>query len=84
MTTAPQLACAVPTPRLPQSPITPELQSLIDKGVDPRWVRQLGHAPEAFIAWTKFYWPLVLGGNLELPVKEAARLRIAALNGCHY
>lgn len=84
MTTSAEYACPIPQPRLSPSPVTPELQTLIDKGVDPRWVRQLGHAPAAFIAWTKFYWPLVLGGTLELPVKEAARLRIAALNGCHY
>lgn len=60
MPTPAETACPIPTPRLKPAPVTPEQQTLIDKGVDARWVRQLGHAPAAFIAWTKFYWPLVL------------------------
>lgn len=78
------MACPVPTRVLPLAPLTPELQVLIEKGVDPIWVRTLGHAPEVFIAWTKYYWPLLFHGAVEIRTKEAARLRIARLNACHY
>ena len=84
MTTRPEAACAVPVPLLPPADITDELQSFIDRGVDPRWVRAMGHAPGLLTAWTKFYWPLLFTGVVELRTKEAVRLRIAALNGCHY
>ena len=79
-----EAACPVPRPLLPPSPVTPELQAMIDRGVDPHWVRALGHAPEAFVAWTEFYWPLLFSGRVEVRTKEVARLRIAELNGCHY
>ncbi|MFM7537162.1 MAG: hypothetical protein ACKO91_15400 [Acidimicrobiales bacterium] len=84
MATAAERACPIPVPKLPLAEVTPELQELIDRGVDPRWVRTLGHAPKWFVAWTKFYWPLLFGGTVEVRTKEAARLRIAQLNGCHY
>ena len=84
MPTGPEQACAIPTPLLPPAEITEELQGFIDRGVDPRWVRAMGHAPGLLRAWTKFYWPLLFGGQVELRTKELVRLRIAALNGCHY
>lgn len=78
------MACPVPTRVLPLAPVTAELQAMIDRGVDPIWVRTLGHAPEVLTAWTKYYWPLLFGGAVEIRTKEAARLRIARLNACHY
>jgi hypothetical protein len=78
------MACPVPTRVLPLAPLTPELQAMVDKGVDPIWLRTLGHAPDVLIAWTKYYWPLLFGGAVDIRIKEAARLRIARLNACHY
>ena len=77
-------ACPIPTPRLPLAEVTPKLAELIDRGVDPRWVRTLGHAPDAFRAWTDFYWPIIFSGSVPTDVKEAARIRIGVLNDCHY
>jgi hypothetical protein len=78
------MACPVPRPVLPAAELTAELQAMVDKGVDPLWLRTLGHAPEVLIAWTQYYWPLLFGGAVDTKIKEAARLRIARLNGCHY
>ncbi len=82
--TTTEAACPVPHPLLPPAELTPELAEMVDKGVDERWVRQLGHAPELLVGWTRFYWPALLHGRIEPRTKEVARLRIAALNGCHY
>ena len=79
-----EAACEIPQPLLPPSELTPELAALVERGVDERWVRQLGHAPKAFLAWTRFYWPMLFNGVIEVRTKEITRLRIAALNGCHY
>jgi alkylhydroperoxidase family enzyme len=84
MATESERACPIPQPLLPPAEITEELQGFIDRGFDPRWVRAMGHAPGQLTAWTQFYFPLVFGGQVELRTKEMARLRIAALNGCHY
>lgn len=84
MTTEAEQACPIPQPLLPPAPITDELQAFIDRGVDARWVRAMGHAPGVLTAWTTFYWPLLFGGAVEMRTKELTRLRIAALNGCHY
>jgi hypothetical protein len=78
------MACPVPTRVLPLASLTPDLQTMVDNGVDPIWVQTLGHAPEVLIAWTKYYWPLLFGGAVDIRIKEAARLRIARLNACHY
>ncbi len=79
-----EAACPIPQPLLPPAELTPELTEMVAKGVDERWVRQLGHAPEILVAWTKAYWPFLFGGRIESRTKEVARLRIAQLNGCHY
>jgi hypothetical protein len=60
------------------------LQGFIARGIDPRWVRAVGHAPGLLTAWTSFYWPLLFRGSVEVRTKEVVRLRIAALYGCHY
>lgn len=77
-------ACPIPVPRLKLAEVTPELQQMIDGGADPRFIRTLGHAPSSFAAWGAFYGKMLHHGVLSLRIKEAARLRIAALNGCHY
>ena len=79
-----ELACPIPVPRLKLAEVTPELQKLIDAGSDPRFIRTLGHAPGSFAAWGAFYGKMLHQGVLSLRLKETARLRIAALNGCHY
>ena len=79
-----EAACPIPQPLLPPSELTPELEDMVAKGVDERWVRQLSHAPEALLGWTDFYWKLLFAGIIELRTKEIVRLRVAALNGCHY
>lgn len=79
-----ELACPMPTPLLPPADLTPELQAMVDAGVDARWVRALGHTPDLLVEWTGFYWPLLFNGRIETRTKEVARLRIAQLNGCHY
>ncbi len=77
-------ACPIPVPRLALAEVTPQLQSMIDAGSDPRFIRTMGHAPDSFAAWGAFYGKLLHQGVLSLRLKETARLRIAALNGCHY
>lgn len=77
-------ACTIPVNRMPLAEPTPELDELIDAGVDPVWVRTLGHAPKAFRAWTDFYWPIIFSGSVSTEIKEAARIRLAVLNECHY
>ncbi len=77
-------ACVIPTNRLPLAPVTQELAELIDAGVDPIWVRTLGHIPKSFRAWTDFYWPMIFSGSVSTDIKEAARIRLAILNDCHY
>ena len=84
MATAPEESCRIPQPILPPAEVTEELQGFIDKGFDPRWVRALGHAPGLLTSWTSFYFPMLFGGQVPLRLKEMARLRLAALNGCHY
>ena len=83
MATSSEQECPVPKMILPLAEVTPELQEMIDRGVDARWVRTLGHSPW-LKAWTDFYWPLLFRGDVDVRTKEAARLRIAKLNGCHY
>lgn len=73
----------MPVPKLPLAPVTEELQGMIDRGVDPKWVRTLGHT-RWLKPWTDFYWPLLFTGDVEIRTKELVRLRIAELNGCHY
>lgn len=77
-------ACPVPRPRLPLAAVTPELAPMLARGGDARFVRTFGHQPEALLGWSAFYGKLIYHGVLPIRIKEAARLRIAALNGCHY
>ena len=42
----------------------------------------MGHLPDAFKAYWKFYAPLRLEGVLDAKLKELVRLKIAALNDC--
>jgi alkylhydroperoxidase family enzyme len=79
-----QDACPIPQPRLPLTAVTPELEPQLARGGDPRFVRTMGHVPDAYLAWSAFYGKLIYAGVLPTRIKEAARLRIAALNGCHY
>lgn len=65
-----------------------ELQEMVAKwqaaGGDPNFIRTLGQLPELLKAFVAFYSPLVRKGLVEHRAKELVRLRLAALNGCHY
>ncbi len=83
MATAPEQACALPTPRLPSAPRTEAVDAMLAGGADAATVSQVGHNPEMFASWNRFYRELLFDGQLEIRTKEIARLRIAMLNNCH-
>ncbi len=45
-------------------------------------LRVLGHRPEMFEAYFRFYYPMHNGGVVPPELKEMVRLRIAELNQC--
>ena len=76
--------CEVPVPRLPEAPMSDVLAELLAKGASRPLVMTLGHAPEAFLPWYRYFGYLIHDGDVDLAVKETARLRIAALNDCPF
>lgn len=84
MSTEIERACPLPIPKLPLAELTPDMEARIAGGSDPRVVRTLGQAGDAYHLWGAFYTKLLHQGALPLRTKEVARLRIAALNSCHY
>ena len=42
----------------------------------------LGHCPEMFQAYFRFYFPWHTGGSVEPVLKELVRLKMARLNDC--
>lgn len=77
MSTSPELACPVPVPLLPPAEVTDELQSFIDRGIDPRWVRAMGHAPGLLTAWTSFYGREPFTGSERAAVRFAEAMHQA-------
>jgi hypothetical protein len=80
-----------PTPRVP--PLEPqdldeELRVMADKwreqGGDENFILTFARAPEFLKRFVAFYSPLVRKGRVEHRTKELVRLRLAALNDCHY
>jgi AhpD family alkylhydroperoxidase len=76
--------CEVPVPRLPEVVLTNELMQLIGRGASRPLVATLGHAPDYFLPWYRYFGSLIHAGAVDLAVKETARLRIAALNDCPF
>jgi alkylhydroperoxidase family enzyme len=79
------LACPIPHPVLPPvAQLDPETQALVDRIGHHAFYSQFGHAPEIIRGWLAWYQPLMTKGRIETRTKELCRLRVAALNGCHY
>ena len=76
--------CEVPVPRLPEAAMSEALSELLAKGASRPLVMTLGHAPDAFLPWYRYFGFLIHDGDVDLSVKETARLRIAALNDCPF
>ena len=76
--------CEVPVPRLPEAPMDDVLAGLLAKGASRPLVMTLGHAPDVFLPWYEHFGYLIHEGVVDLAVKEAARLRVAALNDCPF
>jgi AhpD family alkylhydroperoxidase len=69
---------------LPEAPLSDELQQLLAKGASRSLVTTLGHAAGSFMPWYRYFGHLIHEGVVDLDVKEAARLRVAALNDCPF
>ena len=72
-------ACAIPVPRLPEAPLSPEAAS---SGIT-SLLGQFGHAPGLIESWLAWYQPLMAGGRVPTRIKELCRLAVAARTGCH-
>lgn len=80
-----------PTPRiapLEWHELDDELRVMADRwreqGGDEHFILTFAHAPEFLKRFVAFYSPLVRKGRVEHRTKELVRLRLAALNDCHY
>lgn len=76
-------------PQLPVSHIGPPLREKIATiealGGDTRFFRFAAHAPHVVqLYWVQFYQDVFFKGVLPVRLKEIARLRLAALNGCSF
>lgn len=78
------LACPLPHPALPAAELDEDTRALVDRIGHHAFYSQFGHAPEIIKGWLQWYQPLMMNGRLDIRVKEISRLRVAALNGCHY
>lgn len=76
--------CEIPVARLPEAPMSDVLSGMLAKGASRPLVMTLGHAPDVFLPWYRHFGYLIHDGVVDLAVKEAARLRIAALNDCPF
>jgi AhpD family alkylhydroperoxidase len=76
-------------PQLPADRIGPPLQEKIATiealGGDTSFFRFAAHAPHIVqLYWVQFYQDVFFKGVLPVRLKEIARLRLAALNGCSF
>jgi len=76
-------------PLLPVEQIGPPLREKIATiealGGDTRFFRFAAHAPQVVqLYWVQFYQEVFFKGVLPVRLKEIARLRLAALNGCSF
>lgn len=67
------------------SPLREKIETIEALGGDTRFFRFAAHAPHiAQLYWVQFYRDVFFKGLLPVRVKEIARLRLAALNGCSF
>jgi AhpD family alkylhydroperoxidase len=73
-------------PPVPRHELPEAFRALVDAdlaaGRDPDMNSVLAHLPEFFTRYFDFYYPAHEAGVVPARIKELARLRIAALNGC--
>ncbi len=78
-------ACPIPVPVLPpKTDLDEGTRAIVDRIGHHAFYGQMGHAPEVIHGWLQWYQPIMTRGRVELRTKELCRLRVAALNGCHY
>ncbi len=53
-----------------------------EAGASSTVLRVLGHRPDMFESYFKFYYPMHNGGVVDPALKELVRLKIASLNQC--
>lgn len=67
------------------SPLREKIETIEALGGDTRFFRFAAHAPHvAHLYWVQFYQDVFFKGRLPVRLKEIARLRLAALNGCSF
>lgn len=67
------------------SPLREKIATIAGLGGDTRFFRFAANAPHvAQLYWVQFYQDVFFQGLLPVRVKEIARLRLAALNGCSF
>ena len=73
-------------PPVPRQELPEKFRKLVEAdlaaGRDPDMNSVLAHLPEFFTRYFDFYYPAHEQGVVPTRIKELARLRIAALNGC--
>lgn len=67
------------------SPLREKIATIEALGGDTRFFRFAAHAPHVVqLYWVQFYQEVFFKGVLPVRLKEIARLRLAALNGCSF
>lgn len=67
------------------SPLREKIGTIEALGGDTRFFRFAAHAPHVVqLYWVQFYQDVFFKGLLPVRLKEIARLRLAALNGCSF
>ena len=78
------LACPLPHPVLPAAALDADTRAIAERSGHLAFWSQFGHAPTIMTGWLAWYQPIMRNGAVEIRTKELCRLRVAALNGCHY
>ena len=67
------------------SPLREKIATIESLGGDTRFFQFAAHAPHVVqLYWVQFYQDVFFKGLLPVRLKEIARLRLAALNGCSF
>jgi hypothetical protein len=70
---------------LEKDQLTPEFAKYVERAEasgQATMFQVLGHCPEMFEAYFRFYFPWHIGGSVDSVLKELVRLKIAQLNNC--
>ena len=69
---------------LEKNQLTPEFAKHVELAAAGQAImfQVLGHCPEMFQVYFRFYFPWHTGGSVEPVLKEFVRLKIAQLNNC--